>query len=508
VQELTRGPIHEAFGQPTVFNPVASPVVPKRPPELIDEVPPDEKPEGDNIAWIPGYWGWEDDTKNFVWVSGFWRRIPPGRGWVPGYWNATDGGYQWVSGYWAPADMTDAVYLPPPPESREVGPTNEVADENQIWIPGVWVWRETHYWWRPGFFATANPDWVWVPAHYVWTPSGYLFVEGYWDYPMFDRGLLFTPVVFTSVPAAGLVYTPSVVIDLRFLAGALFVRPAWNHYYFGDYYDPSYMRAGIYPWFAFHNSRFGFDPLFAQTSYVYGRRDPQWLPRVRETFLTRRENPLARPPHTIREFNDWLHKIDPSGTRADSVAYVKPLADVMRTRDFPVRLTRLDERRKATIRAQSQAIQKFRSERIRVEQEVARDLPRGGAKTEAGGTRPAVRSTPARVKMPEAPRLIQTPPGVGGKTAPPAGVGAGSRGGTLAPPEAPRVPDLAPPGSAPPTAPREGLHPLPLPEENLRPPAGTAVPKGRVGEPAPTPLPKASPPGRPEPPKKDGKDKE
>jgi hypothetical protein len=347
---------------------------------------------------------------------------------------------------------------------------------------------------------------------------------------MFNRGLLFAPVVFTSMPAAGFVFTPAVVIDLRYLAGALFVRPAWDHYYFGDYYDPTYSRAGIYPWFAFHNSRLGYDPLFVQSSYVYTRRDPQWAARVRETFLTRRENPSARPPHTLRQFNDWAHKLDPSGTRAESVAFVKPLADVTGARDFPVRLVRLDPAHKATVRTQSQAVQKFRSERIRVEQEAARDIPRTGT-TEPGATRRPGRTTAARVKMPESPRLTQSPPGVGGKTAPPTGVATGTTSRRVTPPEPPRVPELAPPGAGTQTQPPAARRQLPLPEENLRPPTGTAVPKGRAGEPPAGPLPKsglperpATPPGREppkstppgraepppapkEPPKKDGKDK-
>src|SRR5262245_39600906 len=41
-EELTRGPIHEAFGQPTVFNPQGGPIAPKAPPELIEEVPPEQ----------------------------------------------------------------------------------------------------------------------------------------------------------------------------------------------------------------------------------------------------------------------------------------------------------------------------------------------------------------------------------------------------------------------------------------------------------------------------------
>src|SRR5262245_31821882 len=58
---MTRGPIHEAFGQPTVFNPKPGFSAPKQPPQAIEELPPDEKPEGDNVAWIGGYWSWDDD---------------------------------------------------------------------------------------------------------------------------------------------------------------------------------------------------------------------------------------------------------------------------------------------------------------------------------------------------------------------------------------------------------------------------------------------------------------
>jgi len=476
IQELTRGPIHEAFGQPTVFNPVAGPVVAKRPPDLINEVPPDMKPEGDNVAWIPGYWAWDDESKGHLWVSGFWRAVPPGRTWMPGYWATVDGGYQWVSGYWATDQITEVEYLPPPPESLEVGPSTVIADDNQVWIPGVWVWRDTRYWWRPGFWTTANPDWVWVPAHYGWTPNGYVFVEGYCDYPLFNRGLLFAPAVFTSIPA-DFAYTPSVVIDTRLLASALFVRPAVDHYYFGDYYDPSYSRAGIYPWFAFHGSRFGYDPLFVQTNYVYSRRDPQWSARMRETFATRREHLDARPPHNLRQFNDWVRRVDPDGREA--VAFVTPLADVRARRDYPVRLERLDDARMATVRRQSEQVQKFRTERIRYEEQAARDARAG---TTADPRAPqAGRATPARLRIPEAPRLTQTPEGVGGRAATPKGTPTGTptTARSARPPEPPRLPELAPPGSVTQTAPKGGRTALPHPDDNLRPPANRAAPEAR-----------------------------
>ena len=70
---LTRGPVHEAFAGVITSNPEPGAVVPKAPPAAIEEVPPDEKPEGDNVAWIPGYWAWDDERTDFLWVSGVWR---------------------------------------------------------------------------------------------------------------------------------------------------------------------------------------------------------------------------------------------------------------------------------------------------------------------------------------------------------------------------------------------------------------------------------------------------
>ena len=86
VQVLTRGPVHEAFAETVTFDPEPGIVVPKAPPAAIEELPPDQKPEGANVTWIPGYWGWDDERSDFLWVSGIWRDLPPGRQWVPGYW--------------------------------------------------------------------------------------------------------------------------------------------------------------------------------------------------------------------------------------------------------------------------------------------------------------------------------------------------------------------------------------------------------------------------------------
>ncbi len=94
VQVLTRGPVHEAFAETISFDPEPGIIVPNQPPEAIEEVAPEQRPEGDNVAWIPGYLAWDDEREDFLWVSGIWRDLPPGRQWMPGYWTEVESGYQ------------------------------------------------------------------------------------------------------------------------------------------------------------------------------------------------------------------------------------------------------------------------------------------------------------------------------------------------------------------------------------------------------------------------------
>ena len=62
---LTRGPVHEAFAGLQSFNPQPGRIVARPAPPLIEEVPPNQRPAGVNIAWIPGYWAWDDERMDF-----------------------------------------------------------------------------------------------------------------------------------------------------------------------------------------------------------------------------------------------------------------------------------------------------------------------------------------------------------------------------------------------------------------------------------------------------------
>jgi hypothetical protein len=98
-----RGPVHEAFAQPADA-PALNLVVPTPPPAPINELPPEQKPEGESVQWVPGYWSWDDSAGRYLWVSGCWRVPPPGREWVAGNWVQADGGWQWQPGFWSAPD--------------------------------------------------------------------------------------------------------------------------------------------------------------------------------------------------------------------------------------------------------------------------------------------------------------------------------------------------------------------------------------------------------------------
>ena len=103
-EPLMQGPVHEAFAVPIDSDPAGrAREYPDPPPEPILELPPEDPPEGKGLVWVPGYWAWSDEADKYVWVSGLYRKAPPGRTWVKGYWTKSSSGYRWTSGYWAAA---------------------------------------------------------------------------------------------------------------------------------------------------------------------------------------------------------------------------------------------------------------------------------------------------------------------------------------------------------------------------------------------------------------------
>jgi len=686
LQVLTKGAVHEAFGQPVLFNPGPNPVIPNQPPAPVEELPPGTKPAGNNVQWIPGYWSWEATQQKFVWTSGIWRVIPPGLAWVPGYWTQSGTGYQWVSGYWrrgetsialasfskqlgpngpgnpalansadianaasaavpnptsnpavpaatapaatptsaagtnpavadgrpddheaffesrirptllgtcakchgstkarnnlrldsqagllkggdsgpavvagdpekslliqavrytgepkmppnkklpatvitdferwvrdgaifpdnaqpvqpaissdtpvaaaatdpnasptgtpgtdpnanpgtpggdpgnasggdssnlgavpgpdpstnpTPGAVTDpnanpttgtstdptanptggvptdpnanptstqgaspvgpsgtdpstnpgivtntgttaspvdtgavnsgtssaaatsptgVSYLPQPPASLESGPVGNPPTANFTWIPGTWIFRHGRFLWLAGQWAPIHRGWVWVPAHYVSTPAGYVFVDGYWDYELAQRGVLFAPVSFRSFHGWGFVYTPSVVLNTDLLTDCLFVNSPCGCYCFGDYYGANCAQSGIFPWFAFHMSSLGYDPFFAFSSWAH-HREVGWHERLITDFRAFRDDARLRPPRT---FDDLVTRTRRPEEKSELLAL--PFSRFVNRTDLsPLRFERLTKTEHEQIGRSIQIQRNIASKRLQLEKKM------------------------------------------------------------------------------------------------------------------------------------------
>jgi len=378
VDVLTHGPIHEAFAETVAFDPEPGIIVSKAPPDPINEIPPEQKPEGD-VEWVPGYWGWDDDRNDFIWVSGIWRVIPPVRQWIPGYWVRSEEGFQWISGYWASKNESVTAYLPEPPESVEVGPNVSAPSPDYGWIPGCWVWYNGRYAWRPGYWAVMRPDWVWVPDHYVWSPRGYIFVGGYWDVAVANRGVLFAPVFFGIgvTVGPGFYFMPSFMIDLRVFSDCLFLRPRYHHYYFGDYYAARYYQRGIFPWFSPHARRHGYDPIYAHQRWKH-RRDRNWEKNLHATYQERRKYEAARPPRTLYDPKKPHQK--PMVSKALDRPFKEPFVPVTKSREGMAKFKPLSKNERAQIEQRGKQVRNLSNERLKLESPGLAKPPAGASK--------------------------------------------------------------------------------------------------------------------------------
>jgi len=181
--------------------------------------------------------------------------------------------------------------------------------EDCTYVPGIWVHQETRYLWRPGFWVKHRPGWVWVPDCYKWTPAGHVFVHGYWDAPLAERGLLFAPVRFAEGvrERRGFVYRPAYVVQPDFLVGSLFVRSGTRRYFFGDYFDPRQRKTYV-PWFEHRVDKVAPDVNFGYYQHAYASH-PAWEKGIKGLYASRYSGDVARPPATYAQQTKAVSKI-------------------------------------------------------------------------------------------------------------------------------------------------------------------------------------------------------
>jgi hypothetical protein len=313
---LMQAPLHEAFAEVVTGDYGPNPLVARKPPVSIEEIPPQFKPAGEQVVWIDGYWWWDEQREDFIWISGVYRDAPVGQRWVAGYWHQESDGFRWVNGFWFSEEAEEMVYLPPPPASLEIGPAMPRPSDAHYYLPGQWNFVQERYLWQPGFYTPLLDDLVWVPSCYVWTPAGHIFRPGYWDRPFVNRGVVFAPVHFRRpiFLQAGFQFQPNYLIDTSFgLLPHLFVRPNCRNYYFGNWYGAQFVGLGFQPWALQNQFRWRanrFDPLFHYygSPFVFHQSQPV-LGWARTQHLHFANNIGFRPPvsFNVNVFNQQIN---------------------------------------------------------------------------------------------------------------------------------------------------------------------------------------------------------
>ena len=240
----------------------------------MDEVPPDQKPDGDNVAWIPGYWQFEDDRQGLHLDQRLLARHAPGRKWVPGYWNKNDDGR--ASGWaatgpprtrgrsntcprrrrrrWRTAPSDAAPRAEPCLDSRRVG----LADQPLL-VAARLLGR-----------APAGLD---LDARLLRLTPVRLRLRGRLlglvDPPprralrplLLERLELYGRATSTA-PRSASTWTSSPT--------TCSAAPATAATTIGDYYGGSYVTLGFTPWYSFHYARGGgYCPIYAYNSWHY-----------------------------------------------------------------------------------------------------------------------------------------------------------------------------------------------------------------------------------------------
>jgi hypothetical protein len=201
-------------------------------------------------------------------------------------------------------------------------------------------------------------------------------VDGYWDYPVVYRGVLFAPVYYHGPVYVrhGYYYSPRVVIDLTVYPDHLFYRPHYHHCYFGDYYAPHYYRSGFFFSFTFHSRHRGFDPIFAHRRWEH-RHDRDWRRNVVRDYRHRRDHEDARPPRTWKA----QRNVSVAATTKDrNLAVATSFTQLSKQKDSRVRFQPVAKEEKQKITQRRQEVIQSRDERRTLETSAAVETPTAG----------------------------------------------------------------------------------------------------------------------------------
>src|SRR5262249_13865600 len=138
-----------------------------------------------------------------------------------------------------------------------------------------------------------------------------------------------------------------------FVFTALFLRPGYYSYYFGDYFDPAYRRAGFLSWLDYRYGGFGYDPLYNYYRWSY-RDNPAYFRDLPGLYAARYSGGAPRPPRTLVQQTTVINNTNINTTNIKNVTVLAPLAQMDRK---VVRLKPVPQQQLSALR---QAAQEFR----------------------------------------------------------------------------------------------------------------------------------------------------
>ena len=188
----------------------------------------------------------------------------------------------------------------------------------------------------------------------------------------------------------------------------LFLRPSYQHYYFGDYYAASYAQSGFYASFSLQSRRSDYDPFYSRQRWEH-RQDRDWEHRVEASYQNRRDNEAARPPRTWAAQRSAHSGALESGPNRVSLAM--PVDQLVARKDGPMRFQPVAREERQQLAQRGQDVQKSRDQRLVLEAKAENTTAR----------KPGGAFEPAKVQLPRSPivgrpanqlRGNQTPPKV------------------------------------------------------------------------------------------------
>lgn len=252
IQILHSGPIHECLVSQE-HGTIVLAAVPLPPPlDVTEQKPPQSDPQ---LIWIKGYWKWDYSHGDYLWVSGMWRRPPPGCQWIKGHWKLFPKGWAWISGFWSARPENKLTFIPEaPPEVLDEKVISPSAQGGNFWVPGYWHYDEKNFdfAWHAGRWHPYSEEWVLTPSHYIWTERGHVFVPAFWDWPLEKRGTVFSSVYIDPDYRSLMVYEPTITLDPLFAVEYLY--PFWPDYrcffqqHYHSYQSVWVLWGGSPPW--------------------------------------------------------------------------------------------------------------------------------------------------------------------------------------------------------------------------------------------------------------------